>query len=77
MQRDSSSIIELRYPSIVNWKELRDNEMKIIDAIKLCIWLIEHNENKRYDTLLDFLIEELNEHLNKELWIRGYRTDRI
>ena len=51
--------------------------MKIIDVIKLCIWLIEHNENKRYDTLLDFLIKELNEYLNRELWIRGYRTNRI
>lgn len=62
---------------LIKLNNLQDKKMKIIDTIRLCVWLIERNENKRYDTLLDFLIKELNEYLNRELRIRGYRTDGI
>ena len=41
--------------------------MKVIDGIKICVWLLQHNEKGKYDKIIDFLIKKLNEHLNKEL----------
>jgi len=51
--------------------------MRVIDGIKLCAWCLQHNENGKYDNFINFMIKKLNDHLNEELYLRGYRTDRI
>ena len=47
--------------------------MKIIDGIKLTLWLIENNRHNEYNNLIDFLIESMNKEIDLQFGIRGYR----
>lgn len=49
--------------------------MKIIKAIELCLWCITHNTHGEYDKFIDFLIDELNYLINRELYLRGYKSN--
>ena len=48
-------------------------KISILKIIELCLWLIENNKNGRYNNLIDKLITETNEDINKKLWLRGYK----